>query len=351
MLSIDDVLCGDYMANSHDAARPGRDVIFRGRVRLVRNFAAWPFMTRMTDGDRVAMQLYAVSLLNAVCQNNLTLFDFSKCDSIERRMLAESQLIRDEFALSDIGAVAICDDESLSVVIGDEDHLQLQVATQISGLRDALKTVLMLNQRLLDEGGIFAISEEFGYLAASPTNVGSGMRAELTLHLPGLRWTNQIDRAARALHQIQLSFREAFPNSHQASGDLFHVNSFVSLGMTETELLDQLESVIPDILTYERSAREYLRKEKNDQMREQLGRAIRMLSDADAPDLTETLEALSILRYGIVMGMVPKMTLSVVDRLFLLVQPAHIQNLVGSELEPADCAIERARILRENLIP
>ncbi|MDO4558958.1 MAG: ATP--guanido phosphotransferase, partial [Planctomycetia bacterium] len=162
-------------------------------------------------------------------------------------------------------------------------------------------------------------------------------------------WTSQMDRAGRALNQVHLSLRGVYPERTQAMGELFRISSHISLGQREPELLEQLESVVPDILEYERSARTYLLRERGDSMRDQVGRAIRMLSDADAPDIAETLELLSILRFGVETGLITELSFSMVDDLFFLIQPAHLQKLVGSELDSANRAIERAGILRERL--
>ncbi|MDO4559041.1 MAG: ATP--guanido phosphotransferase, partial [Planctomycetia bacterium] len=181
MLLTEDLVRGD--GRRGPVAGPDSDVILGGCIRLARNFAAWPFMTRMTDADREAMRRYAVASLETVRRGKLTLFEMSECDAVERHLLAERLLISEELAAAQSGAAAISDDETLSVVIGDEDHLQIQTFTKDSDLQGPLNEALQLSQDLTDAGVVFAISEEFGYLTASPMNTGTGMQASLILHL------------------------------------------------------------------------------------------------------------------------------------------------------------------------
>ena len=353
MLSFDDIQqCGDHISPVAPAAAPGNDsdVVISSRVRLARNFAAWPFESQLNDADRAAVLRHAKKLLAAVRPRGLTLFELFQCDPLERLLLVERHLISPELAACRTEcAVAISDDRSLSVMIHEEDHLRIQAMVGGFDLQRPLEMAMRLESDLSNAGTAFAISEEFGYLTACPTNIGSAMRAGVMLHLPGLIRTGQMDRAARALAHLHLTLRGIYGEHSTAPGDLFQISNRISFGKTEQETIELLEGVVPDILEYEREARTHLLTHRGAELRELLGLTIRSLSDADASDIEETMDRLSVLRLGTVLGLVTELTPGQVDELFVRTQPAHIQKRIGHELEPADIDMERARILRESL--
>ncbi len=348
MLSYQKMLqgCGAWCRTSG----PENDVVISSRVRLARNLAAYPFMSQVNELDRTAIQTRVQTALQTVRPEEMTLFEMEKFSLQQRMMLVERHLISGDLALGEGSrSVAISENESLSVMICEEDHLRIQSLVSGFDLSRAWDIASSLESQLAERLS-FAVSEEFGYLTACPSNVGTAMRVSVMLHLPALQWTSQMGRVIRGLQKVHLTMRGLYGENSQAHGDLFQISNRVSLGQTEAELLALLNDVVPDIVEYERKARSFFAAEEKNTFTERIDRALGMLTDTEAVSTEEAMNLLSTLRVGTILGVVKDFPLSIIDRLFQFTQPAHLQQWLGSELEPTECSIERARYLREHLL-
>jgi protein arginine kinase len=195
----------------------------------------------------------------------------------------------------------------------------------------------------------YAFSEEFGYLTACPTNVGTGMRASVMLHLPALEHTKQIEKVFRALQKINLAVRGLYGEGSRASGHFYQISNQVTLGKSETGILNEIHSVIPNIITYERQARQTWLRENRQGLQDKISRAYGTLCSATMMTSEETMELLSYVRLGINLSLVGDITIPTVNELFIHTQPAHLQKLVGSTLDGEDRNAARARYLRTRL--
>lgn len=347
MLSYNHMLqgCGEWCRTSG----PESDVVISSRVRLARNLAAYPFMSQASVADRTAIHHAVQSALNIVRPEEMTLFELEKADVLKRMMLVERHLISGDLALGEgMRSVAVNADESLSVMICEEDHLRIQSLVSGFDLSRAWELSSSLESQLAKRLS-FAVSEEFGYLTACPSNVGTAMRVSVMLHLPALQWTSQMDRVIRGLQKVHLTIRGLCGENSQAQGDLFQISNRISLGKTEADLLALLNDVVPDIIEYERKARSFFVTEENAAFTERIERSLGILTDTEAISTEEAMNLLSTLRVGTVLGVVENIPLSAIDHLIQFTQPAHLQQWLGSELEPTECSIERARYLREHL--
>jgi protein arginine kinase len=195
----------------------------------------------------------------------------------------------------------------------------------------------------------YAFSEEFGYLTACPTNVGTGMRASVMMHLPALVINKEIEKVFRALQKINLAVRGLYGEGSRASGDFYQISNQVTLGKNEATILTDLRGVIPQIVQYERQARQLLARERREITEDRVRRAFGTLQNATMMTSEETMDLLSSIRLGINLGMLDDISVPQVNELFLHTQPAHLQKLMGSSLDGEERNAARARYLRNRL--
>jgi protein arginine kinase len=329
---------------------PQSDIVMSSRIRLARNLADFPFISRATEQDRSELEK---TLRDAILQSDLSekleYVDVSKLEGIDRQFLVERQLISREHAESQ-GArgVAIDPDEQVSLMINEEDHLRIQVMHSGLDLDNAWDQINHIDD-LLSELVTYAFNSQFGYLTACPTNVGTGMRVSVMLHLPALVLTRQIEKVFRSLQKINLAVRGLYGEGSQAMGDFYQISNQITLGRAESDLLKQVGDVVPVIIEYERQARQVLIKESQQNLHDRVSRAYGILRTAQTISSEETMHLLSSVRMGVNLGLIQDIEIPTINQLFIHTQPAHLQKLRGVELDTADRNIERARYLRRHL--
>ncbi len=322
------------------------------RIRLARNLADFPFIRRCTAQDRVAIEKNVRTGIDRVgpWSGKLMYVDVASLNTVDRQFLVERQLISRELSDTE-GArgVAIDTDETFSVMINEEDHLRLQVMHSGLDLKAAWDQINEIDN-LLEERLNYAFHEQLGYLTACPTNVGTGMRVSVMLHLPALVITRQIDKVFRSLQKISLAVRGLYGEGSQAMGDFYQISNQITLGRSEETLLGQVGDVVPVLIDYERRAREFLIKESQKDLHDRVSRAYGILCTAQTISSEETMHLLSSVRMGINLGLIEDLEIPTVNKLFIHTQPAHLQKLRGSELDTADRNIERAHYLQRHLL-
>jgi protein arginine kinase len=329
---------------------PESDIVISSRIRLARNLAEFPFIRKCTEHDRAAIERALHARFAELKDLGDVLYvDVSKLASVDRQFLVERQLISREHAESaGARAVAIDAQESFSLMVNEEDHLRLQVIH--SGL-DLSSTFEQINRldNLIEKKVTFAFHEKYGYLTACPTNVGTGMRVSVMLHLPALVITRQIEKVFRSLQKINLAVRGLYGEGSQAMGDFYQISNQITLGRTEDELIKQVADVVPVLIDYERRARDFLVRESQKDLHDRVSRAYGILCTAQTISSEETMHLLSSVRMGINLKLIEDLEIATINKLFIHTQPAHLQKLRGSELSTADRNIERALYLRRNL--
>lgn len=326
------------------------DIVISSRVRLARNLADFPFCSRGGELEKreIETQLRrTITEINA--EKPLVFFDVGHLTSLDRQFLVERQLISREHASAEGSrSVAIAPEEDISLMVNEEDHLRLQVLHSGYSIRQCWETINKLDDAI-EEKVSYAFSEEFGYLTACPTNVGTGMRASVMLHLPALAMTKQIDRVFRALQKIQLAVRGLYGEGSQASGDFYQISNNITLGKTEEEIISNIEVVVPTIVNYERTARRGLIKENKQTLHDRVSRAYGTLRSAQTISSEETMQLLSSVRMGVNLNLIEDVGIDLINDLFIHSQPAHLQKLEGKELEGEDRNVARASYLRRRL--
>lgn len=326
------------------------DIVISSRIRLARNLADFPFIRRCSESDRTAVEKACHQAISQVeSWRDLIYVDVSSLQSLDRQFLVERQLISRELAeASGARSVAIEPHETFSLMINEEDHLRLQVIHAGLNLQTAWEQINEIDN-LLDERLNYAFHERLGFLTACPTNVGTGMRVSVMLHLPALVITQEIEKAFRSLQKIGLAVRGLYGEGSQAMGDFYQISNQQTLGRGEEELLKQVSDVIPMIVHYERKARDFLMKESRQDLHDRVSRAYGILCTAQTISSEETLHLLSSVRMGVNLGLIKDLDISAINKLFIHTQPAHLQKIRGSELETADRNIQRALYLQSHL--
>ena len=326
------------------------DIVISSRVRLARNVVDYPFLSHLSPEQRLELvELLRESLeacFDPAQQKYLGLTDLSELD---RAFLVERHLISREHAEAEgPRAVSFSTDEAISVMTLEEDHLRMQVIRSGEDLVGAWKVLDALDTRMSEEVA-YAYSTQLGYLTACPTNVGTGMRASVMLHLPAVVMTGELEKVFRAVLKINLVVRGLYGEGTQAIGDFYQISNQVTLGVSEAEILERLSSVVPQITLYERRAREALMRESQASLEDRVWRAYGVLTHARRINTEETLHLLSAVRMGVHMGILEGLTIDTVNRVFLLAQPAHLQKLQGTELSGDERSVVRATFLRSQL--
>ena len=329
---------------------PESDIVISSRIRLARNLADYPFIRKATDHDRAAIEKVLHEGIQEGRQtHNLLYLNVSELETVDRQFLVERQLISREHAESQgARAVAIDAQETYSLMVNEEDHLRIQVMHSGLNLEAAWKQISDIDD-LIENQVTYAFHEKLGYLTACPTNVGTGMRVSVMLHLPALVITKQIDKVFRSLHKISLAVRGLYGEGSQAMGDFYQISNQVTLGRSEEDLIKQVSELVPVLIDYERRAREFLMRESQKDLHDRVSRAYGILCTAQTISSEETMHLLSSVRMGVNLGLIEDLEIPDVNKLFIHTQPAHLQKLRGMELDTTDRNIERALYLRRHL--
>ena len=235
---------------------PEADIVMSSRIRLARNLADYPFISRANAADRTEIERVLRDRITGIDElGAMTFVDVNKLATLDRQLLVERQLISREHSEAEgPRGVVIAENEQISLMINEEDHLRIQVIQSGLNLQNAWETINRIDD-LVEKQVTYAFNENLGYLTACPTNVGTGMRVSVMLHLPALVITRQIDKLFRSLQKISLAVRGLYGEGSQAMGDFYQISNQITLGRSEADLVKQVGDVIPTIIDYERKAR------------------------------------------------------------------------------------------------
>jgi protein arginine kinase len=327
---------------------PESDIVMCSRIRLARNLADFPFTNRASRGEKSEIEAN-VRQATERAGLDFTFFDVNAMNALDRQFLVERQLISRELAQGEgPRGVVIGPLENMAVMVNEEDHLRIQVMLSGLSLPDVWDRINRLDDQLEDQLP-YAFSSQLGYLTACPTNVGTGIRVGVMLHLPALVQTKQIDKVFRALQKINLAVRGLYGEGTQASGDFYQISNQQTLGKSELELIRILTDVVPQVIQYERTARQALMNERRQHLHDQVSRAYGVLKTAHTISSEETMLLLSSVRMGINLGLIDDLAIATVNELFIQTQPAYLQKIQGAELGVEERNVARASYLRSRL--
>lgn len=326
------------------------NVVISTRVRLARNLKEYPFPCKLSAQGReevIEKVRDAVKNGNSVLANDFSYIKMSEVEPRQCVSLVEKRLVSPEFISDTAGrALLLSSDESLSIMLNEEDHIRLQVITKGLSLDQAYDTADKLDT-LLDERLEFAFDEKLGYLTQCPTNLGTGMRASVMLHLPALEKSRAISRIAGNLSKLGLTIRGAHGEGTEPKGALYQLSNQVTLGISEQAAIENLKNITAQLVAQEEQARERLCK--SDEVRDAIARSMGILKYALVISHDEALSLLSNVRLGIVSGQITDVTTDAVDRLMIEVEPATLSVSAGKNLSPHERDTARAALIKEQL--
>lgn len=333
------------------AEGPLAGIVVSSRVRLARNLTGYPFLSRADHQQRQEIQQFLRQQTSELeVPESLEYFDVESAEELDRQLLVERHLISQHHAQSE-GArgMAFSASETLSLMINEEDHLRLQAIQPGLQLDEAWQKVNHLDD-LFEARVDYAFSSRFGYLTACPTNVGTGIRVSVMLHLPALKLSGQIEKVIRSARDIRLAVRGLHGEGTEAIGDFYQVSNQRTLGNSEQQIIDEFKnSVVPQIVEFEQRTREKLGNEHAHFLDDKVFRALGMLQNARTISSAESLELLSHLRMGISLERLSNVELQTLNELLLRTQSAHLQQIEGRLMSPEERDIARAGYIRQEL--
>ncbi len=323
---------GDWLRS----AGPEADVAISTRVRLARNIEGFPFRSHMAQNRAEDLVELLRREVLALEQRSFRYIDLKGLSTVGRRVLVERRLISQDHAAGDGDnrGLAVGDGDAC-LMVNEEDHLRLQILRSGFCADDAYDAIEALDTTLATRLAI-AFSPTYGYLTACPTNTGTGLRVSVMLHLPALVLTHKIARWLEALHKKGVVVRGYMGEGTRALGDLYQVSNGPALGRTEKDLVREVSAVTPRIIQAERKARARLMKDGGTALLDTIRRVTRATLAMDSLTTEEALELLSLVRLGIVAGLIDQPPLERVSELFLWCQSGHLQHLTGVEMGAAD---------------
>jgi protein arginine kinase len=341
------------MSRWMESGGPMSDVVLSSRIRLARNLSNLPFPHQMNEAQAEELILQVeqgVREINLVgLASRVDLYRLADVPALDRQVLVEKHLISPQQAQQARGrGLAISADESISIMVHEEDHLRIQCLAPGLQLKETWRVASLVDDAL-EQKLNYAFHAQRGYLTACPTNVGTGLRASVMMHLPGLVLTQQAGRLFHHLSQLGLVVRGLYGEGTEAAGNIFQVSNQTSLGKSEEEIIENLEAVAAKVIETERQARQHLVSESRLQLEDRIGRAYGILSSARVISSEEAMRLLSDVRFGIAMGIYPKLTHQTMNELLVAMQPAFLQKQEGRELNPLDRDVRRATMIRSRL--
>lgn len=331
---------------------PDSDIVISSRVRIARNVSSNPFpmLSTNTQSEEVLRKISEVLSnedLNTI--SHFSLIMLADLDELEKKVLVEKHLISPNLANeSRNGAVILSENESISIMINEEDHLRIQCLCPGFQVKEAWDLANQIDD-IFENQLEYAFDEKRGYLTSCPTNVGTGIRGSVMVHLPALVMSQKMNRILSAVTQVGLVVRGLYGEGSEAIGNLFQISNQITLGQSEEEIIDNLYGVVRQIIEHERAAREQLMSESHHRILDRIKRSYGILSHAIIMDSKEAAQRLSDVRLGIDMGMIPHVPTQVMNELLVMTQPGFLQQFTNEKLSAEVRDIKRAELIRNRL--
>ncbi|MFS0644871.1 protein arginine kinase [Siminovitchia sp. 179-K 8D1 HS] len=331
---------------------PDSDIILSSRIRLARNLRNYKFPTLFSNEEAGEI----INKINETIQVHafrdygpMEFLEIDGLKDLQKRVLVEKHLISPRLAEhATHGAVLLSEREDISIMINEEDHIRIQCLYPGLQIMEALERANKIDD-LLEERVDYAFDEQLGYLTTCPTNVGTGLRASVMVHLPALILTRQMNQIIPAINQLGLVVRGIYGEGSEALGNIFQISNQITLGKSEEDIVGDLISVVHQIVAQERAARQALVKTSNIQLEDKVFRSYGILANCRIIETKEAAECLSDVRLGIDTGYIKHLSRNILNELMILTQPGFLQQYAGGPLRPVERDIKRAALIRERL--
>ncbi len=327
-------------------------VVISSRVRLSRNLSAHPYPGTIRSEEEEEVRKEILGAFRRLPKaENFTILFLDDLSPLERRMLFERNIISQGYSLEKNKAILLAEEESIAAIIADEDHLRLVGMQTGSGLETLFQRIDTLDSRLEESLG-YAVSPEWGYLNTAITNLGTGLKASMMLHMPALSMSGLIKRAVKASAQLGLSIRGFFSESVESLGDIYIVANEVTIGLSEKDIIGNLGRIAAQLIGYENKAREELMEKRKVDIEDRVYRAWGLLTHCRYISAREAVENLSSVKLGACLGMIDQVDNPTIAALLFLSQKSHIQRLLQTQHDVIDGKLidyTRAKLIREAL--
>jgi protein arginine kinase len=329
---------------------PDSLIVLSSRIRLARNITDFKFPPSADTDTRDKIVEFVASAFDKANLADKGKFIWSdKISALDQNFLVERHLISPEFMRDGTGRGLYIDkNEKLSIMVNEEDHIRLQVISSGLSMLECWEYASKVDQEIAGKLE-YAYDDKFGYLTSCPTNVGTGLRASILIHLPGLVLTREIDNVVARISKVGLVVRGFYGEGTDVMGNLFQISNQTTLGRSEEEIIDSLAKVTKQIIEYESNSQETLMKDAPDQIEDKVWRSYGILLHARVLTSGEVMNLLSALRLGICLKLIDKVSLSKINELLIITQPAHIQKFYDREMDTTERDMVRAALVRESL--
>ncbi|SFG10397.1 protein arginine kinase [Halobacillus alkaliphilus] len=331
---------------------PDSDIVLSSRIRLARNFSSSPFPLIASDETlEKVLDFFKEEYKGQSFRDykGFEIVQMNDLEPVEKRVLVEKHLISPHLAEKPKHSAAlISENEQVSIMINEEDHIRLQLYFPGFQLDRALEQASQLDD-WLEEKINYAFDEKRGYLTACPTNVGTGMRASVMMHLPALSMTQQINRMTPAINQLGLVVRGIYGEGSEALGNIYQISNQITLGKSEQDIVEDLHSVVKQLIDQERRAREALISRSGVQLEDRIFRSYGVLKHSRIIESKEAAKCLSDLRLGIDLKLIDHIPRTILNELMILTQPGFLQQYAKASLNPDERDVRRASLIRERL--
>ncbi len=330
------------------AGEAEKGVVASSRIRLARNLENYPFpgKTSVAQAEEIMHRVKEAAVASELL-NGALFFDMSALDPVDKEILKERRLTSMEFGRKGSGLL-VAEKEHVAIMVNEEDHLRIQAMDSglcLGKILEVISAVDLDLEKRLD----YAFSPQYGYLTACPSNVGTGMRASVMLHLPGLCLMDEIDQVINGFHRTGFEVRGILGEGSVSSGNIFQISNRVTLGINEKNTVSTLERVSEEVIDHELNARGRLLNTRREIVRDHVSRALGVLLYAELLSSREAIDLLSALKLGVEMGIVKNITLEELDDICVLTQPGHLQKIKGKKHRIKDRDRIRSKLVREKL--
>ncbi|MFD1850733.1 protein arginine kinase [Oceanobacillus bengalensis] len=331
---------------------PDSDIVLSSRIRLARNLQDIPYPF-VADGSKLqgVRDFFKKEFANKAFDNyeEFQFIPIDELSAVDKRVLVEKHLISPHLTkYTKESAALISNNEQVSIMINEEDHIRIQLYFPGLQLRKALEKSFEVDN-WLEEKVTYAFDERKGYLTTCPTNVGTGMRASVMMHIPALVLTRQINRMMPAINQLGLVVRGIYGEGSEALGNIFQISNQITLGKSEADIVDDLQSVVNQLIEHERNARNIIMKESGIALEDRIFRAYGVMAHSRIIESKEASSCISNVRLGIDLGIITGTSRYILNELMVLIQPGFLQHYAKKTLSASERDVLRASLIRERL--
>jgi len=329
---------------------PQSEIVLSSRIRFARNLREFKFPPSAdTDTRDKIIEFVKAAFETAGILKNGDFYLSTDINPLDQNFLVERHMISPEFMKNGTGrGLYISHSKRLSIMINEEDHIRLQVISGGLSMNECWELAEELDNKLSRKME-YAYDDTFGHLTSCPTNVGTGLRASILIHLPGLVLTRDIDNVINRISKVGLAVRGFYGEGTDVLGNLFQISNQTTLGRSEEEIIDSLAQVTQQIIEYEINSQETLMKDASDQIEDKVWRSYGILQNARVLSSDEVMNLLSALRLGLSLKLIDKVTLGEINELLIVTQPAHLQKYYNREMDSTERDMVRADLVREYL--